>query len=252
MTIGKYLRHLKRTEFRIPTRSGAFVVSATPIQLWMYAQAGVDVSTYNPSSDQMTPDQRAWFDSAAGAQAMGFRDEHPFCAGLRFYQHRDRLVYVIGEHRSKSRTLPVVLYARPDIDTYVVVRNNFYNYKISVSAPRLVRNELFPYLFHTSPPVEPDYTGDPLASCYFEGFPDDLIFDYHSVAEREGHGRWSCEVWGETSYKMACFGIMQGLGLIHPKQWNTREAHRRQLDVSSALERADRERYERELAEESA
>lgn len=149
--------------------------------------------------------------------------------------------WVIAEHCSKSVRLPVYSIEREDIGIRLVLRDNYYNWKLSVISERPIDDPLFPYLFHTTPPVAPDYTGDPLDSVYFEGFPEELVFGYHAA----NHRRWSAEL-GQWSLRTVVFLCMKALGVVSPAQWHTRESHRAKLDAETAA-RKRREQREREL-----
>jgi len=73
--------------------------------------------------------------------------------------------YVVNTHRSKSIILPVIEVRTP-YGVRVFVRDNFYDIKVSVEAPRPCDNDLFGLLAG----------GDGyLAFCYFEGFQDEWI-----------------------------------------------------------------------------
>lgn len=140
--------------------------------------------------------------------------------------------YVIGEHHSKSVRLPVYLFERVDLGIQFVMRGNFYDWKLSVISekPLVKYAELFSTMFHTTPPVEPEYTGNELASCYFEGFPDEYIFDYYA----KNPTRWSCSI-GRSSMQFVVRLIMHELGAIKPLEWTTREKHRKQLDAEHQI-----------------
>lgn len=134
---------------------------------------------------------------------------------------------VIGTHRSKSITLPVVQYDRSDIGLVLTMRNNFHNIKMSVQSQQPIGYaEELACLCHTTPPICPEYTGDPLHTVYFEGFPGDLIFGYYSTDPC----KWSAELGSESLLKMALFLIMRSLGQIKPLTWHTPESHQAELD----------------------
>jgi hypothetical protein len=79
---------------------------------------------------------------------------------------------IIGEHRSKSITLPVVEYSLPD-GASLVIRNNFYDYKISVVSPQVgVPDAILSGLTDQNKKISP---------VYCEGFPEDKV--YGSPAE---------------------------------------------------------------------
>lgn len=101
---------------------------------------------------------------------------------------------VISTHRSKSITLPVVSFERPDIGLLVVIRGNFYDYKLSVRSERPIADAGFADLFATAP--DGSY-GASLSSCYFEGFPEDLVFGHYSKNPR----RWSASLGDDKALR---------------------------------------------------
>jgi hypothetical protein len=159
-------------------------------------------------------------------------------AGVRYCDHPREpaprgdcreTAWVIGEHRSKSVRLPVYSLERPDLGIRLVLRNNYFDWKLTVISEVPIQSDLFPYLFKTMPPVEPEYTGDELAACYFEGFPKDLVFGYQATDPR----RWSASLDDHALWTsvMIC---MRVVGAIKPQKWCTREEHRAQLEAESA------------------
>lgn len=154
---------------------------------------------------------------AFGEQMVFLRDVLPYliCKDLD-YEDRVDLPKVISTHHSKSIVLPVVEYNRKDLGLRMIVRDNFYNWKLSVISEKPIEID-FSSIFYTTPPVDPDYTGNPLRSVYFEGFPNDLIFGYYS----ENKSRWSAEIHGDHNLYMVVFLIMQSFGVIKPLVWAT-------------------------------
>lgn len=152
--------------------------------------------------------------------------------------------WVIGEHRSKSVRLPVYSIERPDLGLRFVLRNNYHDWKLSVISETPIQSDVFPYLFHTTPPVDRDYTGDELAPCYFEGFPDDLVFGYQSIDPR----RWSASLDSRSLWTtiMLC---MRSVGAIKPLVWHTKESHRALLDAEDAAGKARKAREVRDVKE---
>lgn len=138
-----------------------------------------------------------------------------FKAGLREDQ-REGVSFVIGTHTSKSCLLPVYSFEREGLR--LVARENFFNWKFSVISDRPIEAD-FSGLFHTSPPVDLDYTGDPLAPVYFEGFPSDLIFGYYDDSDKR---TWSAEIWGDQPAWASLYLIMRALGHIRPLEWSRR------------------------------
>lgn len=150
-----------------------------------------------------------------------------FGAGLS-YEQRQAVPTVISTHRSKSIELPVYQLSRPDQDLRVILRDNFYDWKMSVLSETPIQ-PVFSGLFHTTPPIEPEYTGNPLSPVYFEGFPQDLIFPYYSQTDGR---RWSAEIQGDEALWTSVFLMMRSLGQVKPLEWHTKERHRRELGLS--------------------
>ena len=134
--------------------------------------------------------------------------------------------------------MPVVEYRRPDLGIRFVVRENFYNWKLSVISKEPVDVD-FSGLFHTTPPIDPSYTGNALSPAYFEGFPGRLIFDYYETAPVYARKQWSAEIWGDQPMWTAMFLIMRSLGAVKPRTWTTRETHGAELDRKKAEDEAD-------------
>jgi hypothetical protein len=168
-------------------------------------------------TQQTVGDEMLWKGSF-GRQMMFLRDELQGLIGVGLdYPENGEIAKVISTHRSKSIVLPVVQYERPELGLRFTVRNNFYNWKLSVEAPRPVIAD-FEGLFHTTPPLEPDYTGNPLHAVYFEGFPEDFIFDYYWINRQ----KWSAEISGDKCLWTTVFLTMKALGHIQPFKWSVR------------------------------
>jgi hypothetical protein len=166
-------------------------------------------------------------------------------AGLDYEDWREP-VRVVGEHCSKSVHLPVYEIERPEVGIRITLRNNFHDWKISVLSARPVGQEAdFSSLFHTTPPVAPDYTGDELHSAYFEGFPRDRIFGYYSADP----ARFSACVGHDFELWAVVRAVMRGIGVIKPLTWHTAESHAKELaaqrDRWLARESASRRRNDR-------
>ncbi len=175
---------------------------------------------------------RIWFDEwtkeygsstyslrdGASAQVMLVRDQlAPLVWADVPYEDRDRegeprgdcaiTVHVVGEHHSKSVRLPVYSFERPDLGIQMVLRGNFYDWKLSVVSEQPIESDLFRYLFRTTPPA----TGhdDDLSPSCFEGFPRDRIFGHHCEDPR----RWSAclserALWTTVLLCMRCVGAI--------------------------------------------
>lgn len=137
------------------------------------------------------------------------------------YEQFDDLPQVISTHKTKSLVLPVVSYSRPDLGLRFIVRGNFRDWKLSVISDKPL-DVCFDGLFHTTPPVDVSYTGNPLSYHYFEGFPGDLIFGYYS----EDQQRFSACISDETRLWAAIFLILRSVGAIGPLTWATEERFR--------------------------
>lgn len=179
-----------------------------PIQEWFNKQR------------EATPDEM-YYKGASGRQIMFARDTLTglVACGLA-YEEAKKITTVISTHTSKSVLLPVYQFERVDLGLRLIARDNFYNWKLSVISERPIVAD-FSGLFHTTPPVDPSYTGDPLASVYFEGFPRDLVFGYYEPSS--GH-RWSAEIGSDNAMWATLFLIMRTLGAVKPFKWSTREA----------------------------
>lgn len=123
---------------------------------------------------------------------------------------------VIGEHVSQSVPLPVYMLVREDIG--FVLRNNFYNWKLSVVSDRPVLAD-FSDLFYCKPPREPDFSGDCLHSVYFEGFPPRFIYGYYETSDKR---KWSAEIGSDYKLYMTMFLVLRALGHTKTLQQTTR------------------------------
>ena len=167
---------------------------------------------------QTVGDEMLW-KGAFGGQMSNLRSLHYSIAfGMDYDDYKDSVAWVVSTHRSKSITLPVVSYERPDLGLQFVVRDNFYNWKLSVISEKPIDDPLFPWLFFTVPPTEPEYTGNPLATCYFEGFPKELIFGYQS----QDHRRWSAEISSLAWLQVTLLLCMKAAGAMPMPVWRTK------------------------------
>lgn len=167
-----------------------------------------------------TPDDLDYKEASA-RQIMFVRDEVAglFGCGLDSEAHRG-LVEVVATHTSKSVLLPVYNMERRDLGLRLILRDNFYNYKLSVISEAPLDVD-FTGLCHTTPPPDPDYTGDPLHPVYFEGFPEELIFGYYAPSDRR---KFSLEIWGgQRKLWTVVFLIMRARGALRPFEWGTRK-----------------------------
>lgn len=194
-------------------------------------------------NSQTVGDEMLWKGSW-GRQLEFFRDTiaRLFGWGMDYADYEDaKVARVISTHRSKSIVLPVYKLHRGDLGLTMVFRNNFYNWKMSVVSEVPIIAD-FAGLFHTTPPVEPDYTGNPLASVYFEGFPKQWIFDYYCKDNKQ----FSAEIGGNHALWASVFTILKARGVVKPAEWHTRESHRKKLDAERAKSDARDARLKKE------
>lgn len=100
----------------------------------------------------------------------------------------DRCASVIGTHRSKSIDLPVIEFQLPKLR--LVMRDNFYNWKVSVQSDEPVdvdSSELF------DPTIEH-------SSCYCEGFARWDVFDSYAKDKR----RFTVEIMTDDRLVQFC------------------------------------------------
>jgi len=179
-------------------------------------------------SEQLVPDEMLW-KGAWGHQVQFVRDSLvPLVAVGLDYEDHQNVAWVISTHRSKSIDLPVYRLERPDLGLTLILRNNFYNWKLSVISTQPIGAD-FSGLFHTSPPIDPKYTGDPLHRVYFEGFPEDLIFGYYEANKQQ----FSAEIQSDEVLYTALFLLMRQLGAIKPAVWHTAASHKAELDAET-------------------
>ena len=149
-------------------------------------------------------------------------------------------VEVISTHTSKSILLPVYHLQRGDL--HIILRENFYNWKMSVLNPNFVLAN-FDGLFYTTPPIDPDYTGDELSSVYFEGFPKDLIFGYYEESDKS---HFSAHIVNDQMMWTTLYLILKDQGYVTPREWTTKEKSRAEMDERT------KKREEKRLIEQKA
>jgi len=194
--------------------------NGTPLQEW-----------YN---NQNVPDDMIWKD-AMKQQFMFVRDKLNGLVNARIQYEDITPVQVISTHRSKSIMLPVYHLQRDSLN--IILRENFYNWKMTVISDKPIING-FTSMFHTTTPLEPDYTGNPLSSVYFEGFPEELCLDYYEETDK---CCWSAEIRGDYFMYMTIFMIMKSLGYIKPLEWNTKEKYQKEMQERKAKREKDKD-----------
>lgn len=156
-----------------------------PLQAWFNAN--------QPADDLL------WKDGLA-EQVMFVRDRvAPLVGwGLSWEVRREGVAFVISTHRSKSVRLPVYELARPDGALRLILRNNFYDWKLSVISEVPLDCD-FEHLFVTS---KAEDRCNYLSGVYFEGFPGDLIFGHYDDSDRR---RFSASIGGNHALWAAAF-----------------------------------------------
>lgn len=186
--------------------------------------------------------ENSGMDGECGNQVRFVRD---ILAGTIFqgmetdYDDRLGAIHVISTHFSKSTLLPVfqINFKNRDRELTFIMRNNLYNWKLSVISNLPVEAD-FTGLFATTTPLDPSYTGDPLASCYFEGFPEDKIFGYYYNNQE----KFSAEIYGDYNLQTTIFLIMRDAGAIRPYVWHTMESHQKEMDKKRIRYEAKRDK----------
>jgi hypothetical protein len=196
-----------------------------PLQDWFNAQR------------EATPDEM-FYKEASGSQIMFVRDDLRYlvASGL-YYEEAKDICRVISHHTSKSVKLPVYQLSRPDLGLRLILRDNFYDWKLSVISETPIVAD-FSGLFRTTPPIAREYTGCELASCYFEGFPEELVFGYYEPSDKR---RWSAAIGGRNALWTTVFLMMRALGAVKPRVWHTRESRKAQMAEESARNKRARE-----------
>ena len=169
------------------------------------------------------------------------------CRGVEYEHRKDGShVKVVSEHMSKSCPLAVYSLEPPGKGIRFVLRGNFYNWKVSVISDKPI--DIDPIgLFRGDPPTAPRYAGDHLVSCYFEGFPGDLVFGYYSESDKM---RFSVElgdreeVW---AFIFLCLRSYEGDAWRVSKQKNDEEMRLKEAEHIKERARQDVERLEAQL-----
>lgn len=205
------------------------IPKGTPLQEWF---------NDNPVDDEMI------WKSAYKQQFMFVRDKLNGLMQNSLEPDERNEVKVISKHTSKSILLPVYHLQRGEL--HIILRENFYNWKMTVINPNLVLAN-FDGLFHTTPPLEPDYTGDELADVYFEGFPKDLIFGYYDEPKTD-KSHFSAHIINDQMMWTTLYLILKDQGYVTPAEWNTRKNDQKELKERNA-KREEKKQKEQETKE---
>lgn len=106
-----------------------------------------------------------------------------------YEEYRDNPVLVINTHKSKSIDLPVYEINLRDYDTKIIMRNNFYDWKVSVES-LIEINADFMGLFKQNETITP---------VYCEGFKDNQVFSCY----KDNKKRFTIEIGDK--YKLYTF-----------------------------------------------
>jgi hypothetical protein len=97
--------------------------------------------------------------------------------------------------------LPVYSLERSDLGLRVILRDNFSDWKISVVSVRPIESEVLKFMF------DPESTYL-LESCYFEGFPKDLVFGPYA----QDHHKFSACIRSKYMLYAMVFELMRAVG----------------------------------------
>jgi len=127
--------------------------------------------------------------------------------------------FVIGEHKSKSVSLPVYSLERPDLGIQFVLRDNYHDWNISVLSEKPITTDLrgFELDFSESDKKRfaergPWTPGGSWGYCYFQGFPMEVQFGPFS----QNPSRFSLCIGGEYSVHNFIWLIMRDLRGVGP------------------------------------
>jgi hypothetical protein len=95
--------------------------------------------------------------------------------------------YVIGQHTSKSVRLPVYSLERPDLGLQIVLRDNMYDWNVSVVSETPIATDLRGFKLSYSDEKERERHANSgyWDYCFFQGFPDELQFGPYSENPRK-------------------------------------------------------------------
>lgn len=135
-------------------------------------------------------DEMLWKDKYC-EQILFIRDDiNAIFYGNDYEEYKNNPVMVIGTHRSKSIVLPVYRIYLKDHGVIMILRNNFYDWKISVIS-KVDLNVDFIGLFDEKEKVNP---------LFCEGFTPDRVFGSYSKSKKQ----FTLEL-SNSSYKLYTF-----------------------------------------------
>lgn len=94
---------------------------------------------------------------------------------------------VIGTHHSKSVELPVYEIARPDLGLRFVLRDNFYDWNVSVISEKPIETDLRGFVLDFDKDSARDkwWASGTWGYCFFQGFPEDCCFGPYALDKRK-------------------------------------------------------------------
>lgn len=95
-------------------------------------------------------------------------------------------IIVVSTHRSKSIDLPVILIPFRQ-HTEVIIRNNFYDYKVSISS-------IHPDFNSIPDDITKHFSKEKISSCYCEGFEDQWVFGSYFEAVKNNEKQCTVEM----------------------------------------------------------
>lgn len=99
--------------------------------------------------------------------------------------------FVVGEHTSNSKRLPVYSLERPDLGIQFVMRDNYHDWNISVLSERAIETDLRGFQLDYSREEDKQRfkngyrPGNSWGYCYFQGFPEEFQFGPYSEDQRK-------------------------------------------------------------------
>lgn len=149
-----------------------------------------------------TPEDNLIWKRSYWNQIMFVRDRLPkaFTKNNMEYIQLVENITVISTHTSKSILLPVYHLTIPYIDLSIVIRNNFYDWKVTVTAPSkpLLLGNMFGNLFDPTITI-------PYYNC--EGFPKDKVAGSFAT----NHQHFTSELGDDYDLYIFCWLIAQRL-----------------------------------------
>jgi hypothetical protein len=142
-------------------------------------------------------DLQAWYNSNKVEDKMLWKKTYieQFIFIRDYFAHIAEQISVISTHRSKSIELPVYYIKLKDIDIELVIRGNFYDYKVSFN---YFGKENFDFMFPLRVFRNPEHY---VNSIYCEGFDESWVFPAYT----KDHTRFTVELDCTGSFMLFTF-----------------------------------------------